>query len=218
VIDAAKAVSGPIGMPQPRTGCHRAISVVEPVGPTARSSAAPGLAFVTLDVIKEASRDEKVHHLALLVGVPLPRLDAPGLDPGDARARGRRSGAAIGATATDVVRRSRFVTVSLRDLLPRHPWHLATTFVSDCWLLTVALWRQLRDREDNVGVFRGISFDAGADDDPHAAARRAAYTALVSLTPNTYVIGIDREHNNMLVHELVAGSREDSRERVLGTL
>src|SRR5204863_1453844 len=49
--------------------------------------------------------------------------------------------AAIGATATDVVRRSRFVTVSLRDLLPRHPWHLATTFVSDCWLLTVALWR-----------------------------------------------------------------------------
>ena len=40
----------------------------------------------------------------------------------------------------------------------------------------------------------------------------------ISLTPNTYVIGIDREHNNILVHELVAGPREDTRERVLGKL
>jgi multisubunit Na+/H+ antiporter MnhE subunit len=126
--------------------------------------------------------------------------------------------AAIGATAAEVVRRSGFVTVSPRGLLPRHPWRLARTVVSDCWLLTVALWRQLRQREENVGVFRGIAFDAGSDDDPRAAARRAAYTALISLTPNTYVIGIDREHNNMLVHELVAGPREDTRERVLGKL
>jgi hypothetical protein len=95
---------------------------------------------------------------------------------------------------------------------------LLGTVVSDCWLLTVALWRQLRQREDNVGAFRGIAFDAGPDDDPRAAARRAAYTTLISLTPNTYVIGIDREHNNMLVHELVAGPREDTRARVLGKL
>jgi hypothetical protein len=38
------------------------------------------------------------------------------------------------------------------------------------------------------------------------------------LTPNTYVIGIDRELNNMLVHELVAGPREETRDRVLGKL
>ncbi len=126
--------------------------------------------------------------------------------------------AALGATAAEVVRRSRFVAVSPRGLLPRHPWRLATTIVSDCWLLTVALWRQLRRRDANVGVFRGIAFDAGSDDDPRAAARRAAYTALISLTPNTYVIGIDREQNNILVHELVAGPREDTRERVLGKL
>ena len=80
--------------------------------------------------------------------------------------------AAIGATAAEVVRRSRFVSVSPRGLLPRHPWRLAKTVVSDCWLLTVALWRQLRRREDNVGVFRGIAFDAGSDDDPRAAAHR----------------------------------------------
>jgi hypothetical protein len=31
-------------------------------------------------------------------------------------------------------------------------------------------------------------------------------------------VGIDRENNNMLVHELVAGPREQTRQRVLGKL
>jgi len=126
--------------------------------------------------------------------------------------------AGIGAIAAEVVRRSRFVELLPWGLLPRRPAALVWTIVSDCWLLTVALGRQLRDRQDNVGAFRGIPFDAGADDDPRAATRRAAYAALVSLTPNTYVVGIDRENHNMLVHELVAGPRETTRERVLGKL
>ena len=126
--------------------------------------------------------------------------------------------AGIGAVAAEVVRRSRFVDLLPWGLLPRHPVAVAWAVLSDCWLLTVALWRQLRDRQDNVGAFRGIAFDAGADDDPRAATRRAAYTAVVSLAPNTYVVGIDRENNNMLVHELVPGPRETTRERVLGKL
>ena len=126
--------------------------------------------------------------------------------------------AAIGAVAAEVVRRSRFVDLLPWGLLPRRPLSVAWAVLADCWLLTVALWRQLRDREENVGVFRGIAFDAGADDDPRAATRRAAVTAVVSLAPNTYVVGIDREHHNMLVHELVPGPRETTRERVLGKL
>jgi multisubunit Na+/H+ antiporter MnhE subunit len=126
--------------------------------------------------------------------------------------------AAIGATAAEVVRRSRFVELLPWGLLPLHPVRLVRRVVSDCWLLGVALVRQFRDREDNVGAFRGIPYDAGADDDPKDATRRALHVALVSLTPNTYVVGIDRENNNMLVHELVPGPRETTRERVLGKL
>jgi len=126
--------------------------------------------------------------------------------------------AAVGATAAEVVRRSRFVDLLPWGLIPVRPGPLLRTVVTDCWVLTVALFRQLRDRQDNIGAFRGIPFDAGPDDDPRAATRRALYTALVSLTPNTYVVGIDREHNNMLVHELVAGPREQTRARVLGKL
>jgi multisubunit Na+/H+ antiporter MnhE subunit len=126
--------------------------------------------------------------------------------------------AAVGATAAEVVRRSGLVDVRPWRMSPRRPWVLALTVVSDCWLLTVALWRQIRWREENVGVFRGIPFASGPDDDPNAAARRAAYTAQISLTPNTYVIGIDRDLDNMLVHELVAGPRDETAERVLGKL
>jgi multisubunit Na+/H+ antiporter MnhE subunit len=126
--------------------------------------------------------------------------------------------AAIGATAAEVVRRSRFVELLPWGLVPLRPLRLARTVVTDSWLLAVVLVRQLRDRHDNVGVFRGIFFEAGPDDDARAATRRALYTALVSLTPNTYVVGIDRENDNMLVHELVAGPREQTRERVLGRL
>jgi multisubunit Na+/H+ antiporter MnhE subunit len=126
--------------------------------------------------------------------------------------------AAIGASAAEVVRRSRFVELLPWGLVPLHPGALVRTVVSDCWVLTVALARQLRDRQDNLGAFRGIPFDAGADDDLRAATRRAASTAIVSVAPNTYVVGIDRENNNMLVHELVPGPRDTTRERVLGKL
>ena len=126
--------------------------------------------------------------------------------------------AAIGATAAEVVRRSRFVELLPWGLVPLHPVAITRRIVSETWLVTVALVRQLRDPQDNVGAFRGIAFDAGADDDTQAATRRAVYTAVISITPNSYVIGIDRENNNMLVHELVPGPRETTRERILGRL
>src|SRR5690349_3300996 len=88
--------------------------------------------------------------------------------------------AAVGATAAEVVRRSRFVELLPWGLIPVRPVSLLRTVVTDCWLLTVALFRQLRDRHENVGEFRGIPFDAGPDDDARAATRRALYTALVS--------------------------------------
>jgi multisubunit Na+/H+ antiporter MnhE subunit len=126
--------------------------------------------------------------------------------------------AAIAATGAEVVRRAGLVRLRPWGLLPRHPLRLAATVVAECWLLVLALWRQIRVPEENVGSFRGIAFDAGSDDDPRATARRAAYTALISVTPNTYVVGIDREANNMLIHELVAGPRDETRSRVLGKL
>ena len=126
--------------------------------------------------------------------------------------------AAIAATGAEVVRRSRLVDLHPWGLLPRKPWWLPGQVVKETGQLIVVLWSQLRDPKDNLGEFRGIHFEAGPDDDPRAAARRAAYTGVISFAPNTYVVGIDHEHDNMLVHELIPGPRQETRERVLGHL
>lgn len=126
--------------------------------------------------------------------------------------------ATLGATGAEIVRRTMLIRLRPWQLIPRGVWRLPGVIVRECLMMVVVVWRQLRTPEDNLGAFRGIAFDPGADDDPRDAARRAAYTALVSVSPNTYVVGIDREHNNMLVHELVPGPRETTRERVLGRL
>ena len=110
--------------------------------------------------------------------------------------------AAIGATAADsFVGRAHWLRPW--GLLPRRPWRLPGTVVSDSWRLTVRPWRQIRQREDNVGVFRGSPSTPDPTTTPGGRPPGGVH-ALISLT-RTYVIGIDREHNNMLVHELLAG-------------
>ena len=71
----------------------------------------------------------------------------------------------------------------------------------DSWLLAEALWGQLRGRPVR-GVFRVVPFPA-EQDDARSAARRALVTSIVSLAPNTYVVGIEGEEGVMLVHQLV---------------
>ena len=128
--------------------------------------------------------------------------------------------AAIGATAAEVVRRSRFVELLPRGLLPAPPG--ATRGPRGVRLLVARRSRSWRQLRRPTGQRRCVSGDRRSTPERtttrRAATRRALYVALISLTPNTYVIGIDREHNNMLVHELVAGPRETTRERVLGKL
>ena len=71
----------------------------------------------------------------------------------------------------------------------------------DTWLLTVALWRHCTGSPVR-GVFRVVPFPSEADDD-RSAARRALVTALVSVAPNTVVVGVEGAEGEMLVHQLV---------------
>jgi hypothetical protein len=71
----------------------------------------------------------------------------------------------------------------------------------DCWLLIAALGRTLGRREAIHGVFRTVPSPTGGD--ARSAARRALMTMAISLPPNTYAIGADREADTILVHQLV---------------
>jgi multisubunit Na+/H+ antiporter MnhE subunit len=85
--------------------------------------------------------------------------------------------------------------------------------ISDCWVLTVALWRRVVGSKQARGSFKTFRFQYVADD-PESAARRALVTAAISLTPNTYVVAFDRDKQELIVHQLV--SRPESIEEVLG--
>jgi multisubunit Na+/H+ antiporter MnhE subunit len=52
------------------------------------------------------------------------------------------------------------------------------------------------------GQFRVVPFPVEADD-ARSAARRALTTALVSVAPNTVVVGVEGGEGEMLVHQLV---------------
>ena len=109
--------------------------------------------------------------------------------------------AAIAATAAELVRSQELVRFRLDPHwlrgLPGLPWQV----LHDTWLLTVALWRHCTGSPVR-GVFRVVPFPSEADDD-RSAARRALVTALVSVAPNTVVVGIEGGEGEMLVHQLV---------------
>ena len=109
--------------------------------------------------------------------------------------------AAIAATAAELVRSQELVRFRLDPRwlrgLPGLPWQV----LRDTWLLTVALWRHCTGHPVR-GVFRVVPFPSEADDD-RSAARRALVTVLVSVAPNTVVVGVEGDEGEMLVHQLV---------------
>jgi multisubunit Na+/H+ antiporter MnhE subunit len=110
--------------------------------------------------------------------------------------------AAAAATAADVVRAQDLVRFRLRTRWLRGVWRIAWQLVPDSWMLAVALWRQLRRPGSVRGCFRVLEFPREGDD-AAAAARRALVTSVVSITPNTYVVGIEGEEGTILIHQLV---------------
>jgi multisubunit Na+/H+ antiporter MnhE subunit len=87
----------------------------------------------------------------------------------------------------------------------------------DTAMLAVALWRRLVLRERPRSAFRVVAFeDSGTGDAAESAAWRAYCTVVTSLTPNTYVVGIDGDHGVILVHQLAPDDPVRLRRSVTG--
>jgi multisubunit Na+/H+ antiporter MnhE subunit len=110
--------------------------------------------------------------------------------------------AAIAATAADVVRAQDLVRFHMRPRWLAGVWTLPWQVVVDSGVLAAALWRQLSRPGSVRGGFRVLPFPREADD-AVAAARRALVTSVVSIAPNTYVVGIEGDEGVMLIHQLV---------------
>jgi multisubunit Na+/H+ antiporter MnhE subunit len=109
--------------------------------------------------------------------------------------------AAVAATAAEVVRDQDLVRFRLRVSWLRDLYRLPGQVLADSRVLAVALWRRLTGRPVQ-GAFRALPFPIDRDE-ALSAGRRALVTGVVSLTPNTYVVGVEGD-GSVLVHQLVA--------------
>ncbi len=76
------------------------------------------------------------------------------------------------------------------------PWYVLEGSASIVW----ALIRRIAGKKSEAQL-KAIKFDAGGDDD-ESAARRALAICLTTIPPNFIVIGIDRDQNIMLIHQV----------------
>jgi multisubunit Na+/H+ antiporter MnhE subunit len=96
----------------------------------------------------------------------------------------------------------------------RHAVALPSRIVVETATVFAALVRHATGRKRVRGSWAVVPLRHGPPAEPEAAARRALATAGISVSPNTYVVGVDAGRDEMLIHQLV--SDEATRRRLGG--
>lgn len=106
-------------------------------------------------------------------------------------------GRAIVRASGFAVFRPRLLWVSLAAL---EPWYV----VIGAGRLTINLARAILHKR-SLARFHAVPFDTGGDD-PESSARRTLVTAYLTIPPDSVVVGIDRKHHELLLHEIQPSS------------
>jgi multisubunit Na+/H+ antiporter MnhE subunit len=77
----------------------------------------------------------------------------------------------------------------------------------DTVIVFAALWRRLARAEEPPSGFRVLPVAYG-EDTPAGETRRALLVGGKSIAPNTFVLGIDKATNTMVIHQLVVNEGE----------
>jgi multisubunit Na+/H+ antiporter MnhE subunit len=109
---------------------------------------------------------------------------------------------ALAAAGSELVRAQRIAQVRIQPRWLRRVWRPVARVPLDVGVVMWALVLQIAGRRKRQGAFRALRFRA-AGDDPESTARRALAESLGSLSPNTYVIGVDPDRHAIVVHQLV---------------
>jgi multisubunit Na+/H+ antiporter MnhE subunit len=110
-------------------------------------------------------------------------------------------GAAIGATAAEVLRAQGLLGYRVQGRWLLRGWKPLAHVVTDFGLVTLELGRAIVTRRPPSGSFAVIDFPGGGERAVDRG-RRAWVTALGSVAPNTYVVDVDAEEHVLLVHRL----------------
>lgn len=118
--------------------------------------------------------------------------------------------AGLGATVAELAQYQAATHLRLRsEWLGRVP-RLCLQVVTDTFKLLVVLWRRLGGLEPPSG-FREEAVIFG-DDSPAADTRRALILGARSIAPNTLALGIERESDMLVVHQLVLAEEKFRRD------
>jgi multisubunit Na+/H+ antiporter MnhE subunit len=116
------------------------------------------------------------------------------------------SAAALAAFLVDVASHQAAVTFGLRLAWMRQALRLPRQVLTETGNVFAALWRRMARGEEPASGFVAQPVAYGPDT-PEAKMRRALLVGARSLAPNTFVLGIDRDRNLMIMHKLVVGDR-----------
>jgi hypothetical protein len=109
---------------------------------------------------------------------------------------------ALAATAATAVRQTGMVEFRPRAMWILAIWRVGPRIFVETYELFMVLWRRVVHGEPIRGQFRTEPFRIGREA-RRAGARRAVRTIGESIAPNAYVVGIDDEHHEVLVHEIL---------------
>lgn len=110
--------------------------------------------------------------------------------------------AALGATLADWSLSQAGIRFRVRPRWLLQTLRLPGQVVRDTVIVFGALARRLIRGEEPPSGFRELPIRFG-DDSPEGVSRRVLMVGANSLAPNTFVLGIDRERQAMIVHQLV---------------
>lgn len=117
--------------------------------------------------------------------------------------------AAIATSVTELVQHQSQTHLRLRADWLAPAATLPRQLVRDMRVLLVVLWRRLAKGEQPPSRFALVPVDPGGDR-PEGAVRRALLTAGLSVTPNTFVLDVDRQRRALVVHQLVPAPVTDA--------
>jgi multisubunit Na+/H+ antiporter MnhE subunit len=107
----------------------------------------------------------------------------------------------VAATAAAVVRRRLRTDFRPRIRWLRTAWRLPLGIAGDTVTVFAVLAGRLRGRGLPRGALVAVPFRHGGEN-PTDDARRALATVGVGVTPNTFVVGVDPDRDELLVHQL----------------
>jgi multisubunit Na+/H+ antiporter MnhE subunit len=118
--------------------------------------------------------------------------------------------AALAAFLVELASHQASVTFGIRLAWLTSALRLPRQVLTETGIVYAALWRRITRGEEPPSGFVAEPVEYGPGT-PEGRMRRALLVGARSLAPNTFVLGIDRDRDLMIIHKLVVGNREARR-------